>query len=181
MKNLIFCLLLFTGMGIGHSQIVLKESKVEFIPRSLEMDAVSNSVSLTIPEAYVGEFEEDPLIFIQDHFNINQLIRDNEQYGYDSYQVFFKSKKGRVLANYDEEGELVSTFHRFKDVTLPDDVRLEILRSHKNSKIVKNQHILTTKDLVISKEFYIVKIQDGNKKLRLRVNRNAQGFSLAGL
>jgi len=181
MKKLIFCLLLFVGMGIGHSQIVLKESKVEYIPRSLEMDAVSNSVSLTIPESYVGEFEEDPLTFIQDNFNINQLIRDNEQNDYDSYQVFFKSKKGRVLANFDKEGELVTTFHRFKNVNLPDDVRLEILRGHKNSKVVKNTHILTTKDLMINKEYFIVKIKAGNATRRLRVERNAQGVSLAGL
>lgn len=154
---------------------------MEYIPRSLEMDEVSNSVSLKISESYVGEFEEDPLTFIQDNFNINQLITDNEQYDYDTYQVLFKSKKGRVLANFDDEGELVSTFHRFRNVKLPDDVRLEILRSHKNSKVVKNQHILTTKDLMIKKEYYIVKIQDGNKTRRLRVERNAQGLSLAGL
>lgn len=181
MKNLIFCLFLFFGMGIGHSQIVLKESKVEYIPGTMEVNAVTNSVSLTIPESFVGEFEEDPLTFIQDNFNIKQLIRDNEQYNFDSYQVFFQSKKGKVLANFDKEGELVSSFHRFKDVALPDDVKLEILRSHKNSKVVKNKHILTTKDLAINKEYYVVKILDGDQTRRLRIDRNAQGLSLAGL
>lgn len=181
MKNLIFCLLLFVGMGIGHSQIVLKESKVEFIPASMEVDAVTNSLSLKISESFVGEFQEDPLSFIQDNFNINQLIRDNEDSDFDSYQVYFQSKKGKVLANYDDDGDLVSSFQRFKNVKLPDDVRLEILRSHKNSKVVKNQHIVTTKDLLINKEYYIVKILDGDKTRRLRIDRNAQGLSLAGL
>lgn len=181
MKNLLLCLFLFAGIAIGHSQIVLKESNVEYIPGTMEVDAVTNSVSLTIPEAYVNEFKEDPLSFIQDNFNINQLIRDNEQFDFDSYQVFFQSKDGNVLANFDEKGDLVSSFHRFKDVILPDDVRLEILRSYKNSKVLKNKHIVTTKDLAITKEYYIVKVLEGDRTRRLKIDRNAQGLSLAGL
>ena len=181
MKNLILCLLLCGFFAVGHSQIVLKESHVEYFPGSLEVGVSTNSVSFNISETYVGEFEEDPLSFIQDYFNVHQLIHDNKGYDFDSYQVTFQSEKGKVLANYNDEGELVSSFQRFKNVNLPDDVRLEILRRHKNSKVVKNKYILTTKDLAINKEYYIVKILDNNRSRRVRIDRNAQGLSLANL
>lgn len=181
MKNLILCLALIGFISVSHSQIVLKETRVEYKPVSMEVDPATNSVSLVIPESYYGEFQEDPLTFIQDKFNVNQLIQENKKMKFDSYQVYFDSKKGSVLANFDKDGSLVSTYQRFKDVSLPDDVKMQILQNYKNSKVVSNRHIMATKNFLIEKEFYRVKIQDGNKTRKLKIDRNTQGLSLVNL
>lgn len=70
----------------------------------------------------------------------------------------FESSIGSIKADFDKNGNLTSTFQRFKNVQLPDDRRLKILQNYKNSKVVNNNHILTTKDCLIDKEFYKVKI-----------------------
>ena len=181
MKNLILCLLLMGFISIGHSQIVLKEAKVEYIPYSMKVDPITQAVTLKIPENYYGEFQEDPLAFIEGNFSIEQFIKENEEYDFDSYEVNFKSNKGNVLARYDKDGEMVSTYQRFKNVNLPDDVKLQLLQMYRNSSILKNSHVVTSKKWMIDKEFYKIKIQDGDKVRRLRIDRNTQGLSLVGL
>ncbi len=181
MKNLILCLLLMGFISIGHSQIVLKETKVEYVPYSMKVDPVTKEVNLKISESYYGEFQEDPLAFIEGNFSIDRFIRENEEHDFDSYQVTFRSNKGNVLANYDKEGEMVSTYQRFKNVNLPDDVKLQILQQYRHAQILKNSHVVTSKKWMIDKEFYKVKIQDGDKVRRLKLDRNTQGLSLVGL
>jgi hypothetical protein len=181
MKTLIFCLLLMGFTAIGHSQIVLEETKVDYIPYSMKVDPITNSVTLKIPESYHGEFQEDPLAFIEDKFSIDQFIRENEEQNFIFYDVYFKSMKGKVKASYDKDGKMVSTHQRFKNVKLPDDVKLEILRQFRDSQVLKNSHVVTSKNWMIDKEFYKVKIQDGDKVRRLRIDRNTQGLSLVGL
>lgn len=181
MKNLILCLLLMGFISIGHSQIVLKETKVEFIPYSLKVDPITNSVAVKISESYYGEFHEDPLAFIEGHFDIDRFVKENADQGFDSYNVTFKTSKGNVMANYDNEGELVSTYQRFKNVDLPDDVKLELLQQYRHAQILKNSHVVTSKKWMIDKEFYKVKIRDGDKVRRMKINRNTQGLSLVGL
>lgn len=181
MKTFIFCLLLMGLIGTGHSQIVLEETRLDYSPASLKMDPVTNSVTVKITETEVGEFQRDPLTFIQNRFDIRQFIHENQEYAYDSFDVIFKTTKGVVQARYDKEGELISTHQRFKNIALPDDIKLEILRNYRNSQVLKNNHMVTSKGWMIDKEFYKVKIQDGDKVRRLKFHRNAQGLSLVGL
>lgn len=181
MKTLIICLLLVGMIHTGHSQIVLTEARVEYTPYSMKADPVTNMVTLDIKENHVGEFQEDPLAFIRDRFYIHQFIKENEDRNFIFYEVNFKTKKGNVLARYDEDGEMVSTTQRFKNVTLPDDVKLEILRNYKHSRILKNKHIVTSKNWLVDKEYFKVKIQDGDQVRRMRIERQGQELVLAGL
>ncbi len=181
MKTLILCLLLVGFISTGHSQIVLGESRVDYTPYSLKVDPLTNSITVMVKEDRVGEFQKDPLAFIQDKFNIHKFIAENQEYDFDGYNVYFKTNKGLVKANYDNGGEMVSTYQRFKNIALPDDVKLEILRKYRNSQVLKNTHIVTSKGWMIDKELYKVKIQDGDRVRRLRFDRNTQGLSLVGL
>lgn len=181
MKTLIINLLLVGMIPLGHAQIVLKEAEVKYSRYSMEADPVTNAVTLEIKENHVGEFQEDPLAFIEDRFNIQQLVKVNEDRNFILYEVYFKTQNGNVLAKYDKDGEMVSTHQRFKNVALPDDVKLEILRNFRNSRILKSKHIVTSKNWLIDKEFFKVKIQDGDRVRQLKIERKAQGLHLAGL
>lgn len=181
MKKLILYLLLAGVIQTGHSQIVLEEAELEYVPYSMKADPVTNMVTIKIKEKHVGEFQNDPLAYIENRFSIQQFINENQDRDYDSYHVNFKTRKGKVRAWYDKEGEMVSTYQRFKNVQLPDDVKLEIYRNYKNSRILKNKHIVTSKKYLIDKEYFTVKIADGDQMRRIRVEREGQGLRLAGL
>ncbi|MFD2518766.1 hypothetical protein ACFSTG_12730 [Salinimicrobium flavum] len=178
MKNLILCLLLMGFISVGHSQIVLKETKVDYSPVSMKIDPNTELLIVSLPEKYVGHFQQDPLTFIRENFDAEKLALENREYGFDSFDVEFRTTKGNVLAKYDRHGEMVSTYQQFKNVPLPDNVRLHLMQQYRNGRVVANKHIVTSKEWNIEKDFYRIKIKDGDKTRRLRVESSASGIVL---
>ena len=181
MKNLILVLLLFGFFATGHSQILLKETKVEYRPESMKLDPLTNQLVLMIPEKQYREFENDPLTFLRSNFDIQKVLRDNKKEKYDSYSVNFKSTHGNLLANFDDQGELISSFQKFKNIRLPEDARLKILQQYRDAIVVKNIYIASTKGWDIKKEFYRVKIKDGDKTRKLKIHKENGSLVVAGL
>ncbi len=181
MKKLIIVLLLFGFIGTGHSQILLKETKLEYRPESMKLDPASNSLVISIPEKSYGEFEKDPLAFMKDQFDIQKVVKDNETKDYDSYRVNFKSTKGHLLANFNGDGDLVSSYQKFKNVRLPEDARLQILQQYRDAVITGNKHVAISKGWDVQKEFYKVKLRDGNKTRTVKVNKDRGEITYVGL
>ncbi|MFV8839301.1 hypothetical protein [Salinimicrobium soli] len=181
MKNLLFGLLLMCFVGVGHSQIVLDETRLEYKPVSLKMDPVNHELVVKVKEKAYGEFQKDPLAFVKNHFNVQQFIRDNEKLGYDSYEIVFKNRAGQLFTTFDNKGELIGSRQRFKNVPIPDDTKLAILEKYRDAKILSNRYAAYSKSWNIEKEVYKVKLQDGDKVRRLKIQRDAQGITLAGL
>ena len=181
MKKLLAGLLIICFSGMVQAQIeVLKETTIDYRPVSMKLDPGTQSVTIDIPEEYVGEFESDPLGFMKKKFNVNQLIQDNEDSDYTDYQVFLNTANGYMVATYDEDGDLLSTFQRFKDAQLPNEARQKIMKKSKNARVVEVKHVVITDGWDIQKEFYKVKLQDGDKTKRIRLNRTNRGISMAG-
>ncbi|MFV8839300.1 hypothetical protein [Salinimicrobium soli] len=181
MKKLMAGLLLICFTGVMQAQIEeLKEATIDYRPVSMKLDPGTQSVTIDIPEEYVGEFQSNPLDFAKRKFNVNQLIQENKGSDYTDFQVFFNTDKGYMVANYDDEGELVSTFQRFKDAALPDDARKEIMKKIKGAQVMDVRHIVISDGWNIDKEYYKVKIKDGDKVKRVRLNKTNRGISLAG-
>lgn len=181
MRNLIFCLLLFGFTGLGHSQIVLGEAKVDYDPASLKVDPATNSVTIKIPEKKIGEFQNDPLLFIDKNFDIHQFLLDNRDLDFELVQVLFQGRKGHVRANYSRKGDLISTYHKFKNVNLPNEAMMEIYRTYPDYRVVKNVHIAKTKNGELKKEFYRVKVKNGSSSKTLKFDKTREGISLAGM
>lgn len=181
MKKVILCLLLFGFISSGHSQILLKEAKVNYRPESMKIDPNSNNLVIKIPEKVAGEFQKDPLLFMRTQFDIQKFIVDNEDLNYDSFLVNFKTRKGYLEANFDKRGDLVSSYQKFKNVRLPENARLQILAKYRDAAILSNKYIASTKGWEMKKESYIVKIKDGDKTRRVRVDKDRDILSLTGL
>lgn len=181
MKKLMLALLLFGFIASGHSQILLKETKVDYRPETMKLDPISNTLVLEIPEKKYGEFEKDPLAFVRNQFDIQKVIRDNKDVKYDFYQVYFKTSKGKLTTHFDEDGDLVSSLQKFKNVKLPDEARLRILQDYRNAVFVSNQYRAVSKGWDIQKELYKVKIKDGNRTRRLKINKENGSLALAKL
>jgi hypothetical protein len=181
MRKLIICLFLFGVISTGHSQILLKEAKVDYKVESMKIDPNTNSLVVEIKENYAGDFQKDPLDFMRRQFNIQKFIVDNEDSDYDSYLVNFKSNKGYLAAKFDGTGDLVSSFQKFKNIALPESARLTILEKHRDAAIVGNKYYASTKGWDLTKSHYIVKIKDGDKTRRVRVESNRGLYTLTSL
>ena len=181
MKKLVLCLLLMGFMAQGHSQIQLKEAKVVYTPESMKLDPATNRLTLDLSEAVVNDFSQDPLDYVRRNFDIASIVAQNKDAGFSFYEVNFKSKKGHLLARFDKDGELTSTFQKFKDVDLPDEVKLEVLRSFKDGEIVGNHYSARSKGWQLKNENYVVKVRNGEKLRRIKVKKHSDRYVVAKL
>ena len=182
MKKLILVILMFGFINAGYSQIVLKEAKIDYDPASMKLDPYTNSLTIHIPETRVGEFREDPLFFIKNKFDMYSLADANKREPYNDYEVWFNTKDGYLLANFDKRGKLISSSQRFKDVLLPQETRDKIISEHGVVQIVGSKYSASSKGYDLNKEVYTVKIKDANNKThRLRMKVPEKRSTLAGL
>lgn len=181
MKKLVLGSILFLFTGIGHSQIMLDEARVNYQSEAMVVDDFSQSYTLNITESYYKEFEKAPLDFVRNKFDVEKFIRDNKKEKFSSIEVVFKTRKGQLLASYSGKGKLVSTHMKLKDVALPDQIRLLILEQHRNANIIGSKHVVTTKGWDIKKDNYTVKILDQGKSRNIKIHKGAQGYAVAGL
>lgn len=83
--------------GFSQAQIIeLEEARLSFSPVSLGED---NVYSVNVLENYVGEFEKDPLVFMQNNFDIKEFIAQVQREDFEYYLVSFRTKKGNFAQN----------------------------------------------------------------------------------
>lgn len=172
MKTLIICLVFALVAGVSRAQKIteLKEAKVGFAPLSSEVVRDGNSYAFNVKESYAGEFETNPIAFMEAYFDIQNFIDEVKHENYDSYQVTFSSKKGRLKADFDKEGNLEATSERFKNILLPASLREQLYRDHKGWAMVKNVRVSRGESGVIDTEFYRIKLRNGDKRKILKID-----------
>ena len=181
MKKLMLCLF-FLGFVIqGYSQIELKETKIVYKPVSMKIDPVTNSLTIKLSERKAGEFSQDPLGYLKNNFDVSRLVSENNDANYSNYEVTFKSSNGHLRASFDKEGNLTSSFQKFRNVRLPEEVRLEALRDFKDAQIVKNRYTAISKGWEIKDENYVLRIKDGVKMRKLKVKKHQGAYVVAVL
>lgn len=172
MKTLIICLVLVLAAGVSRAQKIteLKEAKVGFAPLSSEVVRDGNSYAFNVKESYVGEFEANPIAFMEAYFDIQNFIDEVKHENYDSYQVTFSSKKGQLKADFDKEGNLGATSERFKNILLPAGLREQLYRDHEGWAMVKNVRVSRGENGLIDKEVYRIKLKNGTKSKTLKID-----------
>ena len=181
MKNVIIGLFLLAFIATGHSQIVLDEAKVDYKKASMKLDPSSQTLVIQIPEKKVGEFGKDPLVFMKKNFDVKKFMEDNSDQKFTGFDVNFVSTKGQLLARFSGEGELISSQQKFKNARLPHDVQLELAQLYNGAIIKKTRSFAHSKGWVIDKQYYKIKLDDGERTRRVRIDRNADQLSIAGL
>src|SRR5690606_2810673 len=155
MKKIIITLALVLSVTIGYSQevIELNEAQVNYNPVTA-IAGKGNSFSVKIKEAAQGEFEKDPLSFMDKYFDINQVINEIGNKKYQSYQVTFRSRKGQMNAEFDNKGNLLSTYLKFTNVLIPYELKNQLYKDYKGWAMIKNQHIAKGKNGEVNSDFY---------------------------
>ena len=186
MKKLILSLLCFTIVGMVYAQGIIKldELRMDLNPKSLEIDESSNSLTFNVSEDYVGQFHANPLRYARENFSVKDFIEANQDKDYDRYTVIFVTNKGTLRVNYDQLGEIISSSQRFTDINLPYKTIVKVLKANEGYSIVKTKHIAQSKSgWEINKEFYKVKLENGNKRknIKMNISRDASGVAVATL
>ncbi len=181
MKNVMIILLMFGAIGLSRAQKTeeLKEATVEFIKTDMRMDPNTRAVAITIPEKTYGEFKNAPLTFIKNRFSPYQMVQENQDQKFDSFEVYFNTDNGYIVAKYDEEGDLLSTFQRFNDAQLPQGAKDEIMKKMgKDTQILNSKMTAVSSGWDVTKEIYRVEVKNGGKVQKVKVVRNGNQYTL---
>jgi hypothetical protein len=94
---------------------------------------------------------------------------------FNDYFISFYLPHGHVLATYDNEGKLLRTAERFKNIALPPLVRQSIVRRYpgwNNKKDIYVVNYSTESDKV--KKVYKVVLENGDKRLRVKTDEKGE-------
>ena len=159
MKNLVIGLILMGLATVGFAQektVVLDEVEVVGVNYKY-LDALGN-VDVALP---VKLLEQKVASF--DVKSLDVYVDDDR-----SYSVLYRIPIGKILALYDDEGEIISTAERFKDIRLPLVVSNAIVETYPGWIITwdiyfvhyrKNKKINKVYKLFIEKEGKIIKVK----------------------
>lgn len=180
MKTVIFYLVLMV-LGTGHAQEIteLKEAKVGFAPLSSEVKRDGNSFSFYVKESAVGEFEKDPLTFMESNFNIENLIKAVAHENFKNFNVQFKSSKGFLKANFNQDGDLVKSISKFENIILPENLMHDLYRDHKGWEMTKNVHVTISKNGMVQKDYFKVKLENGKETKKINLEGRMEGTEVA--
>ena len=172
MKTLfVYLALVFWAGAIQAQEITeLKEAKVGFAPLSSDVQRDGDHFTFRVNETYMGEFENDPLAFLENYFDIDNFIEEVKDEGYDFYEVSLLSGNGYLKAGYDGEGNLTKTSEKFKDVILPQALRETLYRDHSDWEMVKNVHVTTGRNGLVNRDFYRIKLKNDNRRMTIKVD-----------
>lgn len=180
MKTSIIYLVLAFWAGFSNAQGITELEETRIVaPLYSEIINDGNSFSLVVKESFKGEFESDPISFMDKHFDIEKFKAEVKDKDYDSYSVTFMSSKGNLLADYNKEGKRVKTSLKLKNVIVPADLREQLYRDHKGWAMVGNVHIAKERNGLINKEYYRIKLENGKQRKNLKIDRTVAGQRLA--
>lgn len=175
MKTLVTFLLLGFSAVLTNAQgiIELNEARVDYNPVFSQVSQNGNKFTAKIKESHRGQFEQDPLTFMMENFDVNQLIAQMEGKKFDSFLVSFKSRKGELKVNYDKEGNIVNAFQRFKNIALPQAVAQQLFRENKGWSMTENLHVASAKNGKVQKDYYRITMENGKERKKVKLDAKA--------
>ncbi len=161
MRKLFLVVFLFglTSPMIAQDPVLLSEVFIS-VKNYKYLDAVDNSEA-AVP---VKELERQVAIFNAE--NEDDLYVDN----FATYNVSFYIPDGKIVAMYDDEGKVIKTIERFKNVQLPNDVRKAISKRFPEWKVVKDVYEVKYSATKGAKKLYKVKLKNGNETIRVKID-----------
>jgi hypothetical protein len=172
MKKVVLILFLLVGMGAMQAQKVIQlgEAHVGYNPDAIVIDSDLNFAGFIVKENYLGEFSKNPILFMKQNFDCKAILSSvNNADDFDEYLVTFKSNKGYLEAVYTNEGNLVKTHQVFKDKLLPLDLRRQVFTNYQGWTMVSNKYVASGKLDRIDKEYYKIKLENGNKSRNIKI------------
>lgn len=86
------------------------------------------------------------------------------------YNVYFEIPKGKILAVYNGEGEIIRTSERFKNISLPLDVSRSIFTEYPGWKIINDVYLVTYHKNNGAKKMFKLLLEKDNKRKRVKTD-----------
>ena len=90
-----------------------------------------------------------------------------------AYEVFFSNSKGRIVATYNEEGKVLTSYEKFSDVVLPTSIRNTVYESYPDWTMNKNTYLVTYYHNKGMKKTYHFQITKGEESKNLKLKWKA--------
>lgn len=101
-------------------------------------------------------------------FNVKNLdIYSDEN---ELYDVYFFIPEGKVLASYDENGVLLRTAERYKDISLPISVSKAISKRFPNWSASKNVYLVNYHESGKTRKLYKIVLEKGKHRIRVKID-----------
>lgn len=131
-------------------------------------------ISIPLNENHEGQFEKDPLAFMINNVNTSQILKKLNDESYLGFTITFKTRKGKLLGNYDGYGQLQSYSMNFKNIAVPRDVAWQLYDQYKGWQMIENTQIVSRGNTPKSKENYKIVMQNGKNKKKLKITRQPE-------
>lgn len=170
MKQMVIVLLILWWIGNVEAQVVtqLEEARITYSP-GINLVSDLDYVDFQVKESYAGQFSKNPIRFVQENFNIKALLEVLDTEDLDEIQVSFVNRNGFLKATFDKEGNLVKTVQKFKNISLPGDIREQVYKDNKGWSITRNIYVATGKGPMIQKEKYRIRLKNGSKNKNIKI------------
>ncbi|TBN04312.1 nicotinate-nucleotide adenylyltransferase [Hyunsoonleella flava] len=101
-------------------------------------------------------------------FNVETLDIYSDEY--DLYDVYFIIPKGKVLASYDRDGNLLRTAERYINIDLPLQVKKAVSKRFPNWDISKHLYVVNYHESKNIKKLYKLTLENGDKRIKVKVD-----------
>jgi hypothetical protein len=103
-------------------------------------------------------------------------VKNSEYYEdeYDNYFISFFIPDGEILAVYDQNGKIIRTAEKYKNVMLPKDVRAAVTGRFPGWAISKDVYRVTYSAENGGSKVYKIVLENGDKRLRVKTNEKGE-------
>ena len=177
MKNVIIGLLLIGLTSLGYAQNMNnKLSEMDLAQLSnFDMDGISSLSSNSLNSNYLYKVQDESmsvLVRTLEEKASNFNVKKSKKFDGDinPFKVVFKVPNGSIIVTYNNDGEILSSLERFKNIKLPEPVRVSIFKKYPNWSLISNSYLVSyNKDENVKKE-YKVQIGKDNLKKQIKVD-----------
>jgi len=160
MKKIIFSLLALSLVSFGFAQVNGEEGTVELEGVTVSPANLEYQYAVIDPEMppSVQKLQKEAALY-----DITEMPTYNGRF--EAYEVIFEQFNGTIIATYDGDGKIMNSFERFKDITLPLEIRQHIAKENPGWLIHKDVYLVSYYDDKELKKICKVKLlKDGQKR-----------------
>ena len=103
-------------------------------------------------------------------------VRKSEYYEdeYDTYFISFVIPQGELLATYDQDGKLLRTAEKYKNISLPSAVTQAVKTKYAGWNIAEDTYLVNFYEKGTATRVYKLTLQNGDKRMKVKLNENGE-------
>lgn len=93
---------------------------------------------------------------------------------FEAYEVIFKETNGRIVATYDQDGKILSSLEKFKDVALPPIVRNTVFQNFPGWTIHQDTYLVSYFLDGDVKKIYKIQVRKDGKRKNIKMDHRGR-------